>query len=261
MDEKNVEKEIKASLLKHTDDASSQKEEIWAQIETKLDLKMEEKPMKLEPRSTRRSTTRKKSKGWLTGTIAAAVLLGIFTTSTDTGQAFVSSIREYFAPEKTIVEEIEGMPEEKEVVLKESKAGYIIYIDEENYSMIQEDDMDKIVFNVELDDIYPEVSMSIKQVEDQTPEEVAVAIQAELQTAFATVKEIEPVMDPVNGLLISAIDGNEWDSVVRKVYVVSNQKEGSFVIEQRYFLEASEGHGARFYHMLREFQVVELDEE
>ncbi|RXJ02429.1 hypothetical protein DS745_06925 [Anaerobacillus alkaliphilus] len=260
MEEKNVDKEIKASLLKNTDDASRQKEDIWAQIESKLDLKTEEIPMKLEPRSTRRNTNHKKSKGWLTGTIAAAVLLGIFTTSTDTGQAFVSSIREYFAPEKTVVEEIEGMPEEKEVVLKEGKAGYIIYIDEERYSLIQEGDMDKVVFNQELSDIYPEVSMSIRQIEDKTPEVVAEEVHAELTNSFATVDEITPVTDPVEGLLVSAIDGNEWDSVVRKVYVVSNEKEGSFVIEQRYFLEASEGHGARFHHMLREFQVVEIEE-
>jgi hypothetical protein len=219
---------------------------------------MEGKKMKIEPRRTNKP---RKSKGWLTGTIAAAVLIGIFTTSTDTGQAFVNNLREYFAPEKQVVEEIEGIPEEKEVVLKEGTAGYIIYIEEERYTMIAENGVDKIVLNQKLDENYPEISMSITQVEDKTPEQLAKEIYTDLQNSFTTVKEIETVTDPVNGLLVWAIDGNEWNSLITRVYIVSNEKEGSFVIEQKFFLEAEEGHGARFQQMLKEFQIIELNED
>lgn len=268
MDDKNLDKEINKSLLKNTNDVSSKKEDIWKSIETKLALdeknqrsKQEESTMELQPRSRKNAKKRKKSKGWLTGTIAAAILLGIFTTTTDTGQAFVNNIKEYFAPEKQVIEEIEGMPEEKEVVLKEGKAGYIIYIDEERYNLVEEDGFDKIVFNQELGERYPEVSMSIRQVIDQTPEQLAEEIYTELQNSYATVREVETVDDPVEGLLVSAIDGNEWDSLVTRVYIVSNEKEGSFIIEQKFFLEAEEGHGARFHHMLREFTIVEIQGE
>lgn len=271
MEDKNVDKEIKASLLKNTDDITTKKEEIWGNIETKLALdeektksnqvKMEEINIGFEPKGSKRSTKKsKKSKSWLAATIAAALLIGIFTTSTDTGQAFVNNIKEYFEPQKQVVEEIEGMPEEKEVVLEEGEAGYIIYIDKELYNMINEDGVDKIVLNQELDEKYPEVSMTITQVEDKNPAQLAEEIAAELQNSFATVKEIETVNDPVEGLLVSAIDGNEWNSRVAQVYIISNGKTGSFVIQQNYFLEAAEGHGARFYHMLKEFKIVDKND-
>lgn len=272
MDDKNVDKEIRANLLKNTNDALKKKEEIWGNIETKLAIdeenprniasEMEEKNIEIEPRSSRKKAKKsRKSKGWSTGMIAAAILLGFFATSTDTGQAVVNNIKEYFAPEKQVVEEIEGMPEEKEVVLKESKSGYIIYIDEERYKLVEEDGIDKIVTKEPLPENYPEVAMEISQVEDKSPEELATSIQEELKNSFETVKEISTVDEPVEGLLVSAIAGNEWDSRVTQVYIISNEKEGSFVIQQKYFLEAEEGHGARFYHMLNEFKIVEEPEE
>lgn len=272
MEDKNVDKAIRASVLKNTNNALNRKEEIWKNIETQLEIdkekssnnlsEMEEENMEIEPRSSEGKIKKKrKSKGWLTGLIAAAILLGVFTTSTDTGQAVVNNIKEYFAPEKQVVEEIEGMPEEKEVVLKESVSGYIIYIDEERYKLVEEDGIDRIVTKESLPEKYPEVAMEISQVEDKTPEELAIEIQEELKSSFETVKGIETVIDPVGGLLVAAIDGSEWDSKVTQVYIISNEKEGSFVIQQKYFLEAAEGHGARFYHMLNEFKIVENIEE
>jgi len=62
-------------------------------------------------------------------------------------------------------------------------------------------------------------------------------------------------------ILLAAVDGSEWDSKVTQVYIISNEKEGSFVIQQKYFLEAAEGHGTRFYHILNEFKIVENKEE
>lgn len=268
MEEKNVDQEIKASMLKHTDTSISNKEEIWKQIETKLALhkensntKTEENNMNDQPRMNRKTPKLRKGKGWLTGTIAAVVLLGIFTTATDTGQAFVNNIKEYFAPQKQVVEEIEGMPEETEVSLQEGKAGYIIYIDEERYKLVEEDGIDQIVTKEPLDERYPEVSMTITQVADKAPAELAEEIYTKLKKSYETVKEITAVKDPVEGLLVSAIDGNQWNSPVTNVYLLSNEKEGSFIIQQKYFLEAAEGHGARFHHMLKEFKVVEADEE
>jgi hypothetical protein len=263
MDDKHVDREIKESLLKNTDHTSKQKEDLWKNIESRLAIRedstknkvthMEAKKMKLEQ-------NKRKSKSWITGTIAAAVLIGIFTTATDTGQAFVNNVKELFAPEKQVVREIEGMPEEQEVVLNEGKAGYIIYIDEERYTLIEEDSLDRIVLKEKLDDMYPEVSMSIEQVADKTPAELAADISAELKKSFATVKEVEAVTNPIDGLLISAIDGDEWDSLVTEVYIVSNEKEGSFIIQQNYFLEATEGHGVRFNQMLKAFTIIGTEE-
>lgn len=162
----------------------------------------------------------------------------------------------YFEPEKKIVNEIEGKPEEQEVILQ-NRSDYIIYIDEERYKLVNEEGFDIIVPKIPLEERYPEVSMSILQVVDKTPEQLAAQYSEKLKNTFQTINEIETVTDPVNGFLVSAIDGNEWDSPINKVYIISNGKNGSFVFDLKYFLEAAEGHGARFYYMLEEFEIVE----
>lgn len=209
-----------------------------------------------------RKTTHQKKKGvgkkigWMIGVTAAASIIGVFTT-TNTGQAFVDQIKQYFEPKKQVEEHIEGMPEEKEIVLQDTKSGYVIYIDEERYKLVEEEGRDLIVPKEPLEARYPEVSMSIEQVEDEAPEQAIERIRQELAAQYATVKETEEVTDPLKATLISAIDGQQWDSPVAKVYVLSNEKGGSFIITEKYFLEAAEGHGARFYYMLKEFTIVE----
>jgi hypothetical protein len=208
--------------------------------------------MKKEKRHMHRSI----SKWLLSGTIAAIIILGVFTR-TNTGQALINDIKKYFEPEKKITQEIEGMSEEKEMALQEGEAGYVIYIDEERYTFVKEREQDIIIPKTPLEERYPEVSMTISQVVDKEPEELASQIHQELKKTFKEVKDVTTVKEPVKGLLVAAIDGNEWDSLVTQVYIISNSKKGSFVIQEKYFLEAAEGHGSRFYHMLKEFEVVE----
>jgi RNA polymerase sigma factor (sigma-70 family) len=51
---------------------------------------------------------------------------------------------------------------------------------------------------------------------------------------------------------------NECNRLMKvvKYYLIDNGQGGTFVIEQHYFVEASEGHGARFDNMLKQFQVT-----
>lgn len=248
MDEKRLEQDIKEALNNKSNDYIEDKEEIWHKIESQLNFKGESL---LKQKS-------KKSKGrFISIVISAAVMAVIlgFVTATTTGQAFVEQIKQYFEPEKNVVTEIEGHPEEQEVILHE-KADYVIYIDEERYKMIQEGEQDIITTKEPLEERFPEVSMTIFQVIDKTPEQLATDYAENLKGSFTTVKEIETVTEPVEGLMVSAIDGSEWDSEVNRIYIISNGNEGSFVFDLKYFLEAAEGHGARFYHMLEEFQIV-----
>src|SRR5690606_37580831 len=108
--------------------------------------------------------------GWMISIAAAASIIGVFTT-TNTGQAFVEQIKQYFEPKKQVEEHIEGMPEEKEVVLQDTKSGYVIYIDEERYKLVEEESRDIILPKEPLEERYPEVSMSIEQSEDEAPEQ------------------------------------------------------------------------------------------
>jgi len=255
MKEDQFDIDMKRSLEQHTDSMLKHKEDIWKNIEEELFMAQ---PSRKTTHAKRKSGAGKRI-GWIISVVAAASIIGVFTT-TNTGQALVNQIKQYFEPKKQVEENIEGMPEDKEIVLQDTKSGYIIYIDEERYKLVEEQDRDVIVPNPPLDDMYPEVSMSIEQVEDETPEEAIVRLQKELAEQYATVKEPEAVTKPLNATLLSAIDGNEWNSPVSKVYVLSNERGGSFIITEKYFLEASEGHGARFYYALEQFQIVEETE-
>ncbi|MFP7202862.1 hypothetical protein SFC08_17990 [Lysinibacillus halotolerans] len=258
MDDKKMERDIYKTLKGHTDDVVNEKEEIWNYIESQINLQENKLIPTTKKKEEKKVKQRKKSTRRLFGLVVAAAIVvlvfGMFTTNT--GQAFVEQIKQYFVPEKEVITEIEGDQEQSEVILQE-RVDYIIYIDEERYQLVQEGGVDKIVPKVPLEDKYPEVSMTISQIVDKTPEQLANEYADQLKSSFETVKEIESVTEPVNGLLVSAIDGNEWDSKVNKLYIISNGREGSFVFDLKYFLEASEGHGARFYHMLKEFQIVE----
>jgi len=253
MKEDQFDTKMKRSLEQHSDSMLKHKEDIWKNIEEELFM--------TEPS---RKTTHAKPKSkvgkriaWIISVAAAASIIGVFTT-TNTGQALVNQIKQYFEPKKQVEEHIEGMPEEKEIVLQDTiKSGYVIYIDEERYKLVEEADRDVIVPAEPLGDIYPEVSMSIEQVEDEAPEAAVARLQKELADNYATVKEAEAVTEPLTATMLSAIDGNEWNSPVSKVYVLSNDRGGSFIITEKYFLEASEGHGARFHHMLQQFTIVE----
>jgi hypothetical protein len=99
--------------------------------------------------------------------------------------------------------------------------------------------------------------MEISQDKDSTPEELAAQFEEELKADFSKVDAAQKVTEPVEGITIHAIDGGtEWDDEVVNYYLVDNTQGGTFVIKQKYFLEASEGHGARFYNMLKEFTIV-----
>ncbi|MBM7613813.1 hypothetical protein [Alkaliphilus hydrothermalis] len=192
------------------------------------------------------------------GTIAASLLI-VFLAGTAPGHATIERIKDFFLPEKPIVEEIEGMKEEKNVQLQESKYGYVIYFDETVYKLEELEGKDRILPMNQAAN-YPEVYMEIQQVEDKNIETSATEIQKELKDQYEIVMTGEEVLEPVKGILLYAQAGNEWDDEVLRYYIVDNTQGGSFIIKQQFFVEASEGHGVRFDNMLKEFQIVKLQE-
>lgn len=243
----NLDKRIKEELHKRaTEESYGLKGEIWNELEKELFTEEKGEVRKMKGRTIA-----------LLVAIAAGLFI-IFSLQTNTGSALIKGIKDMFAPEKEIIQGIEGQDEETEVHLNEGKdSEYIIYVDETRYKMIQSEDADIITTLEPLPEKYPEVTLEIKQFANETPEELVKKVEADLKKDFPELREIENVTEPVEGFLLHGAAGSEWDSKIVHTFVISNGKEGSFVISGNYFLEAAEGHGARFHYMLESFEIVE----
>ncbi|AWP29858.1 hypothetical protein [Paenibacillus sp. Cedars] len=256
-----LDKQLKDSLEKGTDDAMQYKDEIWTSIKERIHS--EPAPQKAEseapftPRESKvRRRPRRRAAGWIVGTAAAAAIVFAVSFQTVPVQAFIDQVKEWFAPEKTVEQELEGMPETSVDSLHEG-ADYVIYIDESRFKMVHGADVDRIELKEKpTDDRYPEVFMEISQ-EGIAPKAAAERIQGELQD-YPKV-ESNLVEEPVQGWEVRAIGGTggkEWDDPVVRYYVFDNGQGGSFVVKQQYFLEASEGFGVRFRNMMEEFHIT-----
>jgi len=249
----NIDKKATDDLHARTEkDSLGMKDEIWIMLEKELFS---------EDKKTRKNIRKTKKRSRLIPliiTVAAGILITL-SLQTDTVAAFLNGIKDMFVPEKEVIQSIEGQDEETKVQLNEgTDSEYVIYVDEERYKMIKAEETDLITTKDPLPENYPDVSMEIKQVPDIKPEVLVEQYEEELKKDFPELRAIEEVTEPVTGYLLHGINGNQSDSVVVHAYVISNGKEGSFIITEYYFLEAAEGHGARFHRMLETFEIVEL---
>ncbi len=236
----DFDKLMKEALKQKYPEEEKMKEEIWHRIEATLS---EEK-------------RRKKKK--IVFLVALVAIFLLFSLQTNPGIAMMKNIKDLFVPEKETIQNIEGQEEKTNVHLhKGAHADYVIYLDETRYKMLEGDASDLITTVEPLPENYPEVSIEIKQVVDISPEVAVKQLEEKLQNDFPDPLEIETVIEPVEGFLLHGINGKDWDAEVVHAYVISNGKNGSFIIQEKYFLEAAEGHGARFHHMLKTFEVVE----
>lgn len=190
--------------------------------------------------------------------LIALAIFAIFSLQTKQGAAIIDQMKDFFTTEKEMTQSIEGQDEQIDVTPHEgTNVEYIIYIDESRYKMVKGKEADIITTIDPLPDNYPPVSLEIKQIVDQKPEEVLQKLESELSPDFPELRPAETVTEPVEGYLLHGIDGNEPTSKVVHAYVISNGKDGSFILQGNYFLEAAEGHGARFHYMLESFELVE----
>ena len=250
--------EIKNALQHGTDDAAKQKEDVWRRINHQL----EDNSMRYNKR---------KKLGLVIG-IAAALLITVTAVFTPVGQAAMTSIRDLFAPEKHVEIEIEGenqegtydlhvsTPEPAEAESDEKAVGYILYVDSETYTVTTEDGVDRIIPKDYHTDL-PEVSMTIGQVKDITPDALAKDMATQLKGQYDTVYDAEEVEYPVKSIHITALEergkmDNPGLAMVEEVYLIDNTQGGTFVATLKYFSEAAEGHGERLKAMLNEFTVV-----
>jgi hypothetical protein len=259
MREEKVDQLIQQSLKNNTTSYTDEKDHIWNNIQNRLD-QMEAKTSK---NKSRFKPTAKKRKKWLaiTASIACLFVAVFFTTTTKQGQAFITTVRQWFEPNKSIEQELEGKKENTDVHLQgkdqqsPQESSFILYVDESRYHVIK--DKGQFLITIDLPEKYPEVYMDITQKADVKPEDAVKQIQQEVNGKYPHVWDLEQVNTPVAGYKLRADQGNKkWNDEVVVYYVVSNKQNGSFIIKQKYFLEASEGHGARFNNMLKEFKII-----
>lgn len=243
MNNKSFDEKITEALIKETDHALKLKEDLWNKIEGEISM----------PKNKKRKNI------FIALTSIAAAIVIMFMVGTETGRAAAAKLKELFAPEKKIVQELEGQKEDTDVTLNESEMDYIIYIDESRYVKESENGKDRIVFREELDSNIPAVYMEIEQIQDKSPEGLAPQIEGELKNSFKTARNEGQVTEPIKGIHLYGRDGDEWNSKVVKYYLVDNEAGGTFLIKQQLFYEAEEGHGVRFDNMLREFKVVKIE--
>ncbi|WP_019155689.1 hypothetical protein [Robertmurraya massiliosenegalensis] len=247
---KDEDKKIEESLEEMSNFHPKEKEEIWNSIEKELFADEKKKEIKKTKPIKRKLTIL---------VAAAAVVFLSFGSQSETGSALVDKVKSMFEPEKEIIQSIEGMDEGTNLTLNAGKeAEYVIYIDEERYVMEETEAGDVITPKEPLEERYPEVSMTITQRKDQPANEALAEIKDEILADYPNVILDEKTNEPLPGhMFLAKKDGHDWDNELTKVYVLDNGSGGSFIIQQKYFSIAEEGHGARFDTMLKEFHIVE----
>lgn len=251
-----MDQKLKDRLHEESRYPESLKEDLWSRIESQLEASPQQST---STDNKKRRVSRMRIVKVSTGVAAAVIAVTAFLTL-PAGTAFMKSIQDWFAPEKEIEIELEGDKETTQGQAHvDQESRYAIYYDKERYKLVQVDDKDVITTIDPLPEEYPEVSLTIEQSIGKKPEELAEEIAAQLASQYADVREIEQVTEPVNGYKIHAIDGSDRLSPVIDVYIVSNGQQGSFILTSRFFLEAAEGHGARFTQTLKEFQVLKAE--
>lgn len=193
-------------------------------------------------------------------------------------QAVTDYIRRTYPPKEVSVE-LEGMtevethtPGGQEPEVQEDGTltvpGFVIYYDPELYTMTTEGERTFLRF--EGDGTLPPCEMEIRYLPGQATTQAAQAARTEMEETLAStdaarqalkegwemVSEIT-ILAGKEGVSFSYYQGLDWNSPCGTEYFLSDGHDGCFHISARYFVEAAEGHGARFGQMVYSFEVVD----
>lgn len=205
----------------------------------------------------------------------------------------ITSLIETLFPPKKMTINIEGMEYEgdyaadgvePEVTAEAPQPGFAIYYDVDSYTMVKEGDITYIrpylksmtreevlkiyedslfllseeererqiafLMNPQSDPSLPDCEIEIIHL-DIPYEQTASQERAELESQWETTEAVAG-----NRITISMYSGQEWDSPVEVRDYISDEQGGCFRITSRYYLEAAEGHGARFAAIVDTFTVI-----
>ena len=141
---------------------------------------------------------------------------------------------------------------------EEPELRFRIYINKEIYYSYEREGVYTIRPRQEAEGI-PECRLEISYMADIALDEALEQVRNSLTGLYA---EIEELPGPPNGWyavneeterFLFASNGTDWDSAQREVLLEDDREGGVFVLSASYFMEATEGHGARFADMMRTF--------
>lgn len=137
--------------------------------------------------------------------------------------------------------------------------GFAIWIDAESYEMVEEDGVSYIRPHgwEDLPDYIPVLcQMAIEHLPHTTAADAAQAAKEDLEQRFGQAEALwQMELDSATALMTSGGEEGGWDALRMRVALVDDGCGGAYRITMQYFLEAAEGHGARFDAMLRTFTV------
>lgn len=211
---------------------------------------------------------------------AAVLLLAVSLVSfTQPGRAFAAVVGErimglietVFPPREVVVapegepELVTHMPHGDEPAADPEGTvtpGYVIYVDEENYTMTETGG----VLQVELKDPpailgddgepVPACTLTVEHRPELAFSDAEETINAELAARCTDVGPTESAPAEEGVICLSARDGLDWDSLCVDVRIVDDGQGGVYVLTAQYFMEAAEGHGARFSAMMDTFRLL-----
>lgn len=207
---------------------------------------------------------------WIAAAIAVVMLLAFFRTAPGAAaleivKETVTNYMEALFPPKDIPVSVEG---ETEVIPQEAGGqepeiqedgtvtapGFAIYYDTERYAMTVENGITYIRFVTDND--LPPCEMEIKHIPDVIPADAAESARKEMAESWESISEIT-ALDGKEGVCFNISAGTDWNSACGYVYFLSDGRDGTFQITARFFVEATEGHGARFAQMVQTFEVID----
>ncbi|MCL1853023.1 MAG: hypothetical protein FWF88_08315 [Peptococcaceae bacterium] len=248
-----TDQEIKKALTTYTQEASEQENAVKIQLMRQL-------------------PDQAKKPAWMPKVAAVTAVMAVVTmffAFTPPGEActqyvYANIIQKVFVPKEIkmnlegIEEDVPHNPYDKPAATSEL-AGYVIYIDEANYSLQEENGVDVIRAHDQLSQDLPECKMEIRQIPSCSPQQAASEDLAMFAgtpgTEFLLGQKVLTEADSKLSIHVR-FGPSKWDTKCVSKYYVDNQKGGVFVISLQYFLEAEEGHGERFLTALGTFEVL-----
>ncbi|MDY3282245.1 hypothetical protein [Dysosmobacter sp.] len=132
-------------------------------------------------------------------------------------------------------------------------ADFILYVDETAYRQSTEGGVLTVEPLVDMGDL-PACRLEVSRQPDISLEDAGVWAAERLSETYGDVSE--PEAAGPGALTITASGGLNWDSPQALVRLVEDRQGGVFVLYAQCFLEAAEGHGARFADMMATFEPV-----